>query len=109
MEEANLFSSVNAWFDKYYNDKSRRYEYPIKNKLLDEIFETYHSQSPGSPYWKSTLSRIIMLQNQYDVEAAIESLESDNSRISIDINKGPRNFLEIFRKRLEAAKLNLRS
>ena len=74
MELAKLFSSVNVWFDKYYNDKSRCHEYPIKNKLLDEIFETYHSQSPGSPYWKSTLYRVMMLQNQYDIEVSIEAL-----------------------------------
>lgn len=74
MELAKLFSSVNDWFDKYYNIETRRHEYPVKNKLLDEIFKTYYSQDPGSPYWKSTLYRIIILQNQYDVEASIEAL-----------------------------------
>lgn len=74
MEFVKLFYSVNEWFDKYYNDETRCYEYPIKNKLLDEIIKTYYSQCPSSPYWKSTLYRVMMLQNQYDIEVSIEAL-----------------------------------
>lgn len=73
----NLMNSVSTWFDKFYNAEKQEHEYPVKNKLFDELFDTYkHAQHyvVSSHNFESALHKVSMLQEQYDIATSIEAL-----------------------------------
>lgn len=78
MVTPELLSLTATWSIKYTNPITGRIEYPIENKLLDEIIRIITEDSyifgTISEEADSKLYKLALMMKQYDVEAAIEAL-----------------------------------